>query len=273
LQVGIIHVPVQERPIYLKRDLGRLKRNVVFIRRGSSTAEADPDEIARMGKAEPLAPEAPQLILEFAALSERSLLGKATTLDTIAYSVPRNDEIPDFDPATGHLSISTGRNRDFFRDLACYLRDFFRVKPLRLAVTNVGNTIAHDVRVEAHMSGFGLIVVDEYDLPSVPVRETPVFDPRSSIRPSLNTDLYFERVRDDDWRIIGEFGKCQPKQTVYTGNMLYVGAYTSAEFTLDSRMFADELPHPIETNMCVNISVDRRDVSLEQLLAFCPAAI
>ena len=48
-QVGIIHLLLQDRPIYLKKDFGRLRKDVVYIRRGSSTATASPDEIAKMG--------------------------------------------------------------------------------------------------------------------------------------------------------------------------------------------------------------------------------
>ena len=48
-QVGVIHIPLQDRPIYLKKDFGRLKKDVVYIRRGSSTDTASPDEIAKMG--------------------------------------------------------------------------------------------------------------------------------------------------------------------------------------------------------------------------------
>jgi predicted HTH transcriptional regulator len=48
-QVGVLHVPLQDRPIYLKNDFGKLKKDVVYIRRGSSTDTADPDEIAKMG--------------------------------------------------------------------------------------------------------------------------------------------------------------------------------------------------------------------------------
>jgi hypothetical protein len=47
-QIALIHIPVQERPIYLKNDYGKLKRNVVYVRRGSSTSEATPDEIVGM---------------------------------------------------------------------------------------------------------------------------------------------------------------------------------------------------------------------------------
>jgi hypothetical protein len=50
-QIGVIHIPVQDRPTFLKRDYGKLRRNIVYLRRGSSTVEALPDEIARMGQA------------------------------------------------------------------------------------------------------------------------------------------------------------------------------------------------------------------------------
>lgn len=48
LEIGIFHVPLQERPIYLVKDFGRLKKNTVYIRRSSSTDIAAPDEISKM---------------------------------------------------------------------------------------------------------------------------------------------------------------------------------------------------------------------------------
>lgn len=41
----------QARPIFLKRDFGKLTKGEVYIRRGSATTVADADEIAEMGKA------------------------------------------------------------------------------------------------------------------------------------------------------------------------------------------------------------------------------
>lgn len=56
VRVGVICVPVQERPFFLRADFGRLKKNVVYVRQGSSTSEANPDEIARMARSEMRAP-------------------------------------------------------------------------------------------------------------------------------------------------------------------------------------------------------------------------
>ena len=66
-QIALIHIPVQQRPIYLRQDYGGLKRNVVYIRRGSSTSEATPDEIANMRQVDlPSSLQSqPKLVLKF----------------------------------------------------------------------------------------------------------------------------------------------------------------------------------------------------------------
>ena len=40
----------QDRPLFLTKQYGGLQKNVVYIRHGSSTAEASPDEIKQMGE-------------------------------------------------------------------------------------------------------------------------------------------------------------------------------------------------------------------------------
>jgi len=52
LSCGVIRISVQKRPIFLLKDFGKLKANAVYLRRGSSTDEANPDEIAQMNAAE-----------------------------------------------------------------------------------------------------------------------------------------------------------------------------------------------------------------------------
>lgn len=47
--VGAIEIPLQSRPTYLRRAFGRLREHEVFIRDGSSTRAATPEEIAQMG--------------------------------------------------------------------------------------------------------------------------------------------------------------------------------------------------------------------------------
>lgn len=48
VEIGTIRIPVQDRPFFLKKNFGRLTKETVYLRHGSSTSTADPDEIARM---------------------------------------------------------------------------------------------------------------------------------------------------------------------------------------------------------------------------------
>ena len=50
--IGVIEIPLQKRPIYLKSRIDGLGAHVVFIRDGSSTRAATPEEIAKMGAEE-----------------------------------------------------------------------------------------------------------------------------------------------------------------------------------------------------------------------------
>lgn len=48
-QIGIIRIPRQARPIYLRKPYGKLLAEKVYLRHGSSTSIATLEEIARMG--------------------------------------------------------------------------------------------------------------------------------------------------------------------------------------------------------------------------------
>jgi hypothetical protein len=54
--IGVLEIPTQQRPFFLRQNFGKLLKGVVYLRRGSSTGEADADEIARMGSVETAIP-------------------------------------------------------------------------------------------------------------------------------------------------------------------------------------------------------------------------
>src|SRR5262245_60953531 len=51
-QVGVITVPCQKRPFLINSDYGKLKKQTVYARQGSSTYTVLPDELARMASAD-----------------------------------------------------------------------------------------------------------------------------------------------------------------------------------------------------------------------------
>lgn len=52
VEIGVVCLPIQDRPFFLRADFGRLKKDVVYVRQGSSTSTANPDEIARMARSQ-----------------------------------------------------------------------------------------------------------------------------------------------------------------------------------------------------------------------------
>ena len=50
-KIAYIKIPVQQRPFFIKNDYGKVKKNIVYLRRGSSTDIANPDEVSDMGEA------------------------------------------------------------------------------------------------------------------------------------------------------------------------------------------------------------------------------
>jgi hypothetical protein len=81
-QLGIIRIEEQVRPIYLKRDYGKLKKDAVYVRTGSSTDPQKPaslDEVAQMGQSS--LPDEAELIVEFAEVERDVCSGSTVSLD------------------------------------------------------------------------------------------------------------------------------------------------------------------------------------------------
>jgi len=55
-QVGVITIPQQDRPLYLNKNYGRLKKHVVYYRQGTTTATAGPITLCAMANASKTGP-------------------------------------------------------------------------------------------------------------------------------------------------------------------------------------------------------------------------
>ncbi len=90
-QIALVDIPVQQRPIYLKQDYGGLKKDIVYIRRGSSTAIATPDEIADMRN---INPPSSLILIPQLALTFRNMPDTGTDLVTVdAYEIPNKNSL------------------------------------------------------------------------------------------------------------------------------------------------------------------------------------
>jgi hypothetical protein len=274
-QIGVIHIPVQERPIFLTKDYGALRRHTVYLRRGSSTDEARPDEIARMGQAvsERLKLR-PLLIPRLATGSDWSELVETTKFETISLKHPEIKSLPDYSrpQSTGPFGMPVfssleHTNSNFYRDRAEYLRFGSKLRPIRLSVRNEGTALASGVKFTIQVTdpARSIELALGSDRPKKPRRE---WSPLDSIRPiSLNKaapDIEVTRT-NSGWTITAYFGKVQAKDTAITLEELFLGTSTSGLVELPVSVFADELSSPVTAVLSIEYSVTEQEITVEKL--------
>ena len=138
-EIGVIEIPVQDRFLYLTKDYGKLHENAVYIRDGSSTRTATPDEVIEMSTLKP-----PMLDLNWADFANEGAVHSPYTVHSLILE-PFLDE-DTFQPAPPPSqtfygidlsAFSTSRpNPEYSKDLILYTlcKAFF--SPLGLWVHN-----------------------------------------------------------------------------------------------------------------------------------------
>lgn len=270
--IGVIHIPLQERPIYITKKFGKLQKELVYIRRNSSTAIASPYEIARMGQAVAGSGGAlPLLELQFVDQRDLEPLGDSLEAETVNLSIPEDHEIPDygvtrfpFGLGTYHTMPSIGKNRDYYRDVAHYLKKLMETYQADFLVHNAGSVLAEGVRVEILIedSHGNLILRDASEIP-----DEPSADLILSRVPhlSVNQDVNVQRYRQG-WIVTANLGKIQPKASANTSCGLYIGARIATELKIVAKLFADNLPSPRECELAIKLQTKTDSLSVDRLI-------
>lgn len=275
-QVGIIKIDRdQARPIYVKKDYGRLRHRDVYIRRGSSTSldkPASPEEIARMGGSAKR--EVADITAEFAAVGNDDLLGMTLDLQCEFCEVPDKKDIPRLRierssnelhfPMLSPIGMRTQHNSEYFRELAAYehLTRFF--VPIRIAIRNVGEVAARNVRSEITFP-FNQPVRIVEDLPEKPQATLVPFMNVPNItanRPEPG-ELHFHR-NEDRTRLAIKWHDLQPGRIVRS-DPFAIGARESGTYELYGEIFADNLPAPKKIVLKVNAEVKRTFLTVEEI--------
>jgi Putative DNA-binding domain len=275
-KVGVIHIPLQNRPVYLKSDFGALKANVVYLRRGTTTAIASPDEVFAMGRAKHDLEAAPVLELRFADLEARTQLEASATLVVSVLSIPRRADIPDFDdPKTrspfGNFAMLTHRhaNSDYYRELIYYYYETLRSKVLGFAIYNPSPTLANDVRAEIAVpkmsEAFTLFESD--DLPDMPHQYIDLFRPH--VRPLSEQIRSANYVPDvsivetgESWLVSVKYDKVQAKQTLFSRSAIAIAFKKTCQFECAVTIYCDNLPDPIRSTLIVSANTSHSDGGL-----------
>ena len=279
-QFGVIIIGEQIRPVYLKRDYGKLQKEKVYVRRGSSTDPSKPaslEEIAQMRVGSAGHPTA-ELCLEFAQIHRDELLGTQISWDAEFCKTPAKKDIPDLSPPQPQQPFGLSMfaiedpmyqtNRSFFRDLAEYEFVHRLVKPVRLVLTNVGKIAANNVRIEILVpANLGIAITYSSEMPNRPQQRTSrLAHPfLGGIRPAVSRpgDVTIEK-NPDRFRVTIDCSHLQPGRQVWS-DVFYVGKRTSGDVTLAGQIFADNLPQPKEFALVASVSVTETALTVDDL--------
>lgn len=269
--VGILRIDKdQERPIYLNKDFGKLKKGVVHIRRGSSTVEAEPDEVAKMGMARISSGVVlPTLELQFGNISNREAIGSRITVSpTILVDPPPpslSDIIAeklkpyDFEEISrkfARRSLISDVSLDNFsikqspEQIRNYKEQIARMVSFVLVLKNLGEIVADDVRAE-------LICDKSNEYRIISERSYPGNQPRGPYgllvrTPIIDHDLSISSL-PEKWLIEACFGKIQPQAEAWLSDKFYLECTVETEVRLYGKIYADNLPKPIDVELFVKV--------------------
>lgn len=272
LPIGVIHVPVQTRPVYATTNYGKVTKEAVYVRRGSSTGVAKPEEMMRMGPATVDAAGQPMVRLHLIERGTGKALGDRVVVDQSTwFEVPPQEELPDFHPGE---PVGTGRirfvahdptaNPDFYRELAAYVQTeaCFRVS---LELENSSGEVIHDARLAIELADPDRLyeLLGSEDRPRMPERNVSLTRVRAVGRMGPS-DVFVSR-EGELWKIECRFGKVQPRARVRLEEDLLIGSRSAQEVEVRGRVYGDNIVTPIPVGFILHFSSGLRRLTGKEI--------
>jgi hypothetical protein len=272
LRIGVLTLAVtDQRPFFLNQDFGKLRRNVTYIRRGSSTDEADPDEVTSMAiKASATAQ--PVLLLEFCDGSSRKGMGQSVELHPQLLKLPKSKAFPcygkpsHFDAFGAAMPTGSMDNNDYYVDAANYLKSRLAYASVSLGVSNSSEGLAEAVVITIRADSASKIqVADEDDFPDRPSRYGGPLGriTHPPLACSTRVALY-----GSHYEIKIDIGNVQPGQTAYSTQPFYLSSEADLDITLEATISANNLRSPLRVPLSFALRPETAEVTVPQVIKF-----
>lgn len=259
--IAVISIPKQPRPFYLKKPFGKLLKETVYIRRGSSTAIASPREVVMMGVADQ---SKGKVDFELAVLdSDNRPLGDHFERIFLTF-----DELPDYrrqqQPAYLAAPNFTEENRNYWREGAEYYQSRNCLIRIRFALSNRSSFSLSGSKLEVTWTaddGQTFKMLTANDLPDMPTEDwnfSPVFtgDGATAVDEDGPEPVYQSFL-----------GAVRPGETRRVGEDLAFLPMKPGAFTMRVRVLADEVSLPRTFERVMVVTGECRHLSIEGLEA------
>lgn len=270
VQLGVLRVPIQERPFFLKKPFGKLAANTVYIRRGSSTDIAKPDEVARMGSPDSKPVITPRLVLSLAEYTSHALLGTRISGESMVLDKLSVETLKGQDRAWKNMSftIAAITNLNYENELIDYVWWRHIFKALSLAISNESTLSADDVVVEVRFPKDGkACVLEASEQPEPPTRSN-IASIRGHI-PAADSDVTI-RSLPDSWKLRACFPRIRPGSTEFTGDPIYFGALEPTVLTAKAVVYGHNIA-PSKVPLEIHFNVTTRPMTPEDVEPFMEA--
>jgi len=269
-KIGIIHIPDQDKPIYLKKNFGNLLKETVYIRRGTSTSISSPDEISKMGKENNYNANNVDINLEFSELNKHNKLGNYITLKTVLLNPLQvtdiKEEKKDINKKGYFTTDLMGRfeNLHYEADLINYLKNISYVGSIGFVLTNNSNVTLNNVECSFKIfKNDGLIIYCEDLYPKKPEK---YHDNVASIF-SSNDDIEVNNY-ENRYEINLKFNKILPKKEIWSTDSLFLGINKSKKIEVECYIYSEELPNPIIKKITFEFIVENKDMTVEDVFNY-----
>lgn len=167
VQIIEINDCTQERPVFAIKDFGDVKKEIVKIKRGTSTDHASPDEIVRMTEVR-LEKKQPMLEVWISPAGSNDYHNDEITLHTLDVdfeSQPTADRY--YGPVRNIINIHSEMSS---KDKQAWIRECFRVCSVNLKLKNISDVQAKDLRIETNLGNTSVDILTLDYFPEKPQR-------------------------------------------------------------------------------------------------------
>lgn len=272
--VGVLTVPKQPRAFYASSPLGSVQPNIVYVRRGSSNAEAEPPEIAKMHLAD--MGKGPAAVAIRLVGDDGANLQDAHTRRFVSFG--NEAELPDYATARDEGPFAVGRivglartNSDYWRDLAAFARVSLSHIAFHLEVENSSSFALNDCKLELAiqcLDGQTVELTEDEDLPERPQREGNLLATNFRSLPEVlakNARGFSIEGKAGARRCVARFRSVLPGEAARTQEMAVLLPAGPGRIELVCKLLASELTAPVVHSRTLVISGTVEHFGIEDL--------
>lgn len=285
-KIGIIEITHTQRPVYLKKDFGKLKKNIVYIRRGSSTSEASPEEIFDMGKKEKEKSSIPNISISFSDDKDKKDLGNKLSSKVTGIELPNNKEIPDFLGESDRnknnslssiyrdtFQIETKRpNKDYYRSLFDHYSVTMKLIRITFCVNNSSQVLASGVVISMLIpESDDYFLIKEESIP----KKINMYESNFShiIAPIISKKNLTEKPKkisieklSNGWMVKINVDKVLPNSTSFINEKINIFTKNTHNIKIPTTIHGENIPIPIKQNLYIENTFANEHYGLDKIL-------